>query len=90
MVPGGEAQRLRLKSARCCLWLKNLSLRGFNAGLYLPAHPEQFPAAAAAALRAAQEGLLPLTTTTLPLTEAAEAHRRLEKGGVGGRILLTP
>lgn len=72
------------------LWLKNLALRGFNAGLHLPSHPEQVPAAAEAALRAAQEGLLPLRTTTFPLADAAEAHRRLEKGGVGGRILLTP
>ncbi|GAB2573745.1 quinone oxidoreductase family protein [Kribbella endophytica] len=72
------------------LWLKNLALRGFNAGLYIPAHPEQIAPAAAAAIEAAREGLLPLRTTTLPLSDAAEAHRRLEKGGVGGRILLTP
>jgi NADPH2:quinone reductase len=72
------------------LWAGNLALFGFNIGAYLPAHPEQIAPAAKAALQAAQEGLLPLSTTTLPLDEAADAHRRLEKGGVGGRILLTP
>jgi hypothetical protein len=29
-------------------------------------------------------------TQTLSLTEAAEAHRRVENGSAGGRILLTP
>ncbi|MEV6285838.1 zinc-binding dehydrogenase [Kribbella sp. NPDC051770] len=72
------------------LWLKNLALRGFNAGLYLSTRQDEIPAAAAEALRAVQEGLLPLRTHTLPLADAAEAHRRLEKGGVGGRLLLTP
>ncbi|MGC4943908.1 quinone oxidoreductase family protein [Kribbella sp. DT2] len=72
------------------LWIGNLALLGFNVGAYLPGHPEAIAPAAEFALRAAREGLLPLKTQTLPLSEAAEAHRRLEKGGVGGRILLTP
>jgi NADPH2:quinone reductase len=72
------------------LWRGNFALHGFNIGAYLPAHNDQIAPAAEAAVQAAREGLLPLTLQTLPLSEAAEAHRRLEKGGVGGRILLTP
>jgi NADPH2:quinone reductase len=34
--------------------------------------------------------LIDIRTETLPLAEAAEAHRRLENGSVGGRILLEP
>jgi NADPH2:quinone reductase len=34
--------------------------------------------------------LVDLRTETMSLAEAAEAHRRLEKGSVGGRILLVP
>jgi NADPH:quinone reductase len=38
--------------------------------------------------------LIPLVTprvaATLPLAEVAEAHRRLEKGGLRGRLVLTP
>jgi NADPH2:quinone reductase len=72
------------------LWRDNLALLGFAIGSYLPAHPEQAGPAAQAALRAVREGLVDLRTETLPLAEAAEAHRRLENGMVGGRILLAP
>jgi hypothetical protein len=33
--------------------------------------------------------LIPRVATTLPAAEAAEAHRRLEAGGVRGRLVLT-
>jgi NADPH2:quinone reductase len=34
-------------------------------------------------------GLTPTVSATYPLARAAEAHRRLERGGVGGKIALT-
>ncbi|GIM92988.1 quinone oxidoreductase family protein [Paractinoplanes toevensis] len=71
------------------LWGGNLALLGFAAGFFLPAHPELAGTAGAAALEAAKRGLLPLNVTTLPLSQAAEAHRRLEAGSVRGRIVLT-
>ena len=72
------------------LWGGNLAVLGFSVGFYLPAHPEQAGPAAEAALKAVSQGLVDIQTQTLPLAEAAEAHRRLENGSVGGRILLTP
>jgi len=72
------------------LWFGNLAMLGFNIGSYLPAYPELARPAAQAALRAVGEGLVDVRTHTLPLAEAAEAHRRIEHGQVGGRLLLTP
>jgi NADPH2:quinone reductase len=72
------------------LWRRNIALLGFNIGSYLPAHPEQARPAAQGALAAIGQGLVNIDTVTLPLAQAAEAHRRLEDGATGGRILLTP
>ncbi|GHH81295.1 NADPH:quinone reductase [Streptomyces sulfonofaciens] len=72
------------------LWGANLALLGFSVGFYLPAHPEQAAPAARAALEAIGRGLVDIRTETLPLAEAAEAHRRIESGQVGGRIVLAP
>jgi NADPH:quinone reductase len=72
------------------LWRGNLAMLGFAVGSYLPAHPERARPAAQGALKAVSQGLVGIRTQTLPLDEAAEAHRRLESGTVGGRILLTP
>jgi NADPH:quinone reductase len=72
------------------LWGGNVAMLGFAVGFYLPAHPEQARPAAQAALKAVSQGLVDIRVQTLPLAEAAEAHRRIESGAVGGRILLTP
>jgi NADPH2:quinone reductase len=72
------------------LWVGNLAMLGFSVGFYLPAHPEQARPAAQVALKAVSQGLVCIRTQTLSLAEAAEAHRRIESGTVGGRILLTP
>jgi NADPH2:quinone reductase len=72
------------------LWVGNLAMLGFSVGFYLPAHPEQARPAAPVALKAVSQGLVGIRTQTLSLAEAAEAHRRIESGTVGGRILLTP
>lgn len=55
---------------------------------YLPAHPEAVAPTAEAALEAAAAGLLDIDVETLPLAEAATAHRRLEEHSVDGRIVL--
>ena len=72
------------------LWGGSLALLGFTVGDYLPSHLAQARPAAEAGLTAISQGLVDIRTETLPLAEAAEAHRRLENGAVGGRILLTP
>jgi NADPH2:quinone reductase len=71
------------------LWQGNFAMLGFAIGYYLPAHPEQGRPAAEAALRAVSQGLADMRIETLPLAEAAEAHRRIESGAVNGRIVLT-
>jgi NADPH2:quinone reductase len=71
------------------LWGGNLAMLGFTVGSYLPTHPEQARPAAQRALKAVSQGLADIHTQTLPLAEAAEAHRRLENGSVGGRFLRT-
>ena len=70
------------------LWFGNFTVAGFNSGGYLPAHPETIAPAAEAALEAAAAGLLDIDVETLPLAEAATAHRRLEEHSVDGRIVL--
>ncbi|GGL13922.1 NADPH:quinone reductase [Sphaerisporangium melleum] len=70
------------------LWGGNLAVLGFAAGFYLPTHPEMVRPAAQAALKAIGQGLVDIRTEVLPLTQAAEAHRRVENGSVGGRIVL--
>jgi NADPH:quinone reductase len=72
------------------LWVSNLAILGFSAGSYLPTHPELVRPAAKGAIKAVSAGLVDLHADTLPLEEAAEAHRRFEAGQVNGRILLVP
>ncbi|WP_422771090.1 quinone oxidoreductase family protein [Plantactinospora sp. WMMC1484] len=72
------------------LWGGNLAVLGFAAGYYLPTHPGRARPAAESALGAITRGLVDIPTRSLPLAEAAEAHRLIEHGGVAGRILLTP
>ncbi|MEU9277090.1 zinc-binding dehydrogenase [Streptomyces sp. NPDC048342] len=72
------------------LWGGNLAILGFAVGFHLPHHPEQARPAARAALEAIRRGLVPIDVQALPLARAAEAHRRIEQGSVGGRIVLTP
>ncbi|OPF71168.1 NADPH quinone reductase [Streptomyces antioxidans] len=71
------------------VWYGNFTVTGFNAGGYLPAHPEAFAPAARAALQAATDGLVDVELETLPLAEAATAHQRLENHTAGGRTVLT-
>lgn len=72
------------------LWGASVEMLGFSIGTYLPANLHRARPAAEAALRAIQAGLVGMRTETLPLSKAAEAHRRVETGSLGGRILLTP
>ncbi|WBB63668.1 zinc-binding dehydrogenase [Streptomyces sp. WMMC500] len=72
------------------LWGGNLAVLGYAAGFHLPRHPELARPAARAALEAIGKGLVQIDVQTLPLSQAAEAHRRIERGSVGGRIVLTP
>jgi putative PIG3 family NAD(P)H quinone oxidoreductase len=72
--------------------LKRLTLTGST----LRSRPDAFKSAVAAELRErvwplfAEGRLKPVTHATLPLADAAEAHRMMEAGGHRGKILLRP
>ncbi|MFJ9472122.1 quinone oxidoreductase family protein [Streptomyces caniferus] len=70
------------------LWFTNKTVSGFN----LAAFSAAFPAAAGKALRqavaAAASGDLRVQVEVLPLTQAAEAHRRIESGSTTGKLVL--
>jgi NADPH:quinone reductase len=72
------------------VWQGNFIVAGFNAGGYLPAHPQAVLAAAAAALKAATSGLADTEIELLRLADAATAHERLEGHTAQGRIVLIP
>jgi NADPH2:quinone reductase len=72
------------------IWQRDLTVSGFNAGGYLPAHPDTIPSAAMAALTAVAEGLADTEIETLPFADAPAAHERLENHSAVGRIVLTP
>ncbi|GAB3922043.1 NADPH:quinone reductase [Microlunatus endophyticus] len=72
------------------LWFGSLTVAGFNAGVYLPTHPEVVRPALDAALEAAAAGLADIEIETLPFSEAAIAHERMQSRTLDGRIVLTP
>lgn len=72
------------------IWQRNVAVAGFNAGAYLPAHPEAIRPAAEAALTAAAAGLADTEIEILSLADAATAHKRLENHTANGRLVLTP
>jgi NADPH:quinone reductase len=72
------------------LWLGGLTVSGFNAGIYIPTHPEEVGPAAEAALKAVAAGLGETEIDVLPFAEAAIAHQRMESRALNGRIVLTP
>jgi NADPH2:quinone reductase len=71
------------------IWFRNVSVTGFNAGGYLPAHVEGIGPAAEAALSAVADGLATTQVEVLPLADAAIAHERLENHSAGGRVVLS-
>jgi NADPH2:quinone reductase len=69
-------------------WYGNTVVAGFNAGGYLPAHPDLVRPAARAALTAVTAGLADVELDVLPLADAAIAHERMENHTVSGRLVL--
>lgn len=55
---------------------------------YATRHPEHFRADLAQLVRLLQAGRLSPAVSTMPLTAAAQAHARLESGGVTGKLVL--
>ena len=72
------------------LWSRNLTVSGFNAGAYLPAHPDRVRPALEAARATVAAGLVDTEIDLLPFSEAVTAHERMESRTLDGRIVLTP
>jgi NADPH2:quinone reductase len=72
------------------LWLGGLTVSGFNAGAYVPAHPRELRPAVEEALKAVAAGLGDTEIDVLPFAEAVTAHERMESRDLNGRIVLTP
>ncbi|MCK3779423.1 zinc-binding alcohol dehydrogenase family protein [Ensifer sesbaniae] len=70
------------------LWLRSMSMSGFNAAAYFATHPEVVRPALEAALKALAAGLGEIVIDRLPLGEAEAAHRRMEDRSLHGRIVL--
>ncbi|HEX4203745.1 MAG TPA: zinc-binding dehydrogenase, partial [Ktedonobacteraceae bacterium] len=71
------------------LWVRNIGVLGFSVGPILQAHPLRARKASSAVITIIEQGALHVPIETLPLTQASEAHRRLEARGVAGRLILT-
>lgn len=72
------------------LWLGGMTVAGFNAGAFLPSHPDAIRPALEAALRAVASGLCDIPVDVLPFIEVVAAHERMESRDLTGRIALTP
>jgi NADPH2:quinone reductase len=70
------------------LWLTNKTVSGFNLAAFATTHPEAAGQALRRAVNAAAGGGLRVQIDRLPLTQAAEAHRRIESGGTTGKLVL--
>jgi NADPH2:quinone reductase len=71
------------------LWLGSVSITGFNAGAFLPAHPQVVRPALEAARAAVAAGLGDTVVDVLPFAQASLAHERMERRTLAGRIVLT-
>jgi NADPH2:quinone reductase len=71
------------------LWHRNAGMLGFAVGPYLAANPDAARPAAEKVVDLLARGELTLRVDELPLSQAAEAHRRLEAREVPGRLVLT-
>lgn len=98
MATGGESLvAAGLGLVRLRMWsLLSPLLRGRRAVWYSitdrrKAYPEQFAEDMAKLLNCLKEGRIrPVVADRLPLSAAADVHRRIDRGGLGGKIVLLP
>ena len=72
------------------LWLGSVTIAGFNAGAFLPTHPQVVRPALEAARTMVAAGLGETVVDVLPFSQAAIAHERMESRALAGRLVLTP
>lgn len=72
------------------LWLRSVTVAGFNAGAFLPTHPHVVRPALEAARTMVAAGLGDIEVEVLAFEQAALAHERMEDRAVSGRLVLVP
>jgi NADPH2:quinone reductase len=72
------------------LWIGSATVAGFNAGAYLPSHPQTVRPALEAAILAVAADLCTTDVSVMAFDEAALAHERMESRALDGRIVLAP
>ncbi|WP_298190083.1 medium chain dehydrogenase/reductase family protein [Novosphingobium sp.] len=98
MATGGESLLAAgLGLARLKLWTLFSPLLGGRRAVWYSitsrrkAYPEQFAEDLAKLLGCLKEGRIrPIVADRLPLSAAADVHRRIDKGGLGGKVVLLP
>ncbi|MEU8354942.1 zinc-binding dehydrogenase [Nonomuraea sp. NPDC048882] len=70
------------------LWFTNRTVSGFNLAAFSAAFPEEAGRALHRAVAAAASGELRVRVESLPLEQAAQAHRRIETGRTTGKLVL--
>jgi NADPH:quinone reductase-like Zn-dependent oxidoreductase len=98
MAVGGESLiAAGLGLARLKLWsAMSLLLRGRSAVFYSitgrrSTHPDEFKTDMATLFQLLRNGAIhPVVIQRLPLAAAREIHARIDKGGLGGKIVLLP
>jgi NADPH2:quinone reductase len=71
------------------LWGRSIGVTGFTVGAFLQADPSRAQPALEAVSPLVADGTLRVPVQTLPLAEAATAHRHLEERTNTGRLILT-
>ncbi|RLP77516.1 NADPH quinone reductase [Mycetocola tolaasinivorans] len=72
------------------LWLRSVTVSGFNSGAYLPTHPHLIRPALEAAREVVAASQGQISIEVLPFSAAITAHERMESRDVAGRIVLSP
>jgi NADPH2:quinone reductase len=70
------------------LWFTNKTVSGFNLAAFADAFPAEAGRALQGAVAAAASGDLRVQVESLPLSRAAEAHRRIESGATTGKLVF--